>query len=137
VTVRKLARGWGWVLASVAAAWLGGASVSRAQPAPHPRASSTPTARPASAGAAASSRGEAAAEGVVNLNEATADELERLPGIGPAKARAIVEHRHGHPFHRVDEVTKVKGIGRKTFTKLRPYLTLVGATTLMAQPSSK
>jgi competence protein ComEA len=137
VSVVKMARSWGWVLASVAAAWLGGSSVSRAQPAPHPHAQSAPASRPSSAAAAAPSRGDAAAEGVVNLNEATADELERLPGIGPAKARAIVEHRHGHPFHRVDELTKVKGIGRKTFSKLRPYLTLVGATTLMAQPAGK
>ena len=136
MTVGKLARSWGWVLASVAAAWLGGSSVARAQPAPHPRATSSPAMRPEGTTSAAS-RGEAAAEGVVNLNEASADELERLPGIGPAKARAIVEHRHGHPFHRVDEITKVKGIGRKTFSKLRPYLTLVGATTLKAQPASK
>lgn len=68
--------------------------------------------------------------GVVNLNDASEDELERLPGIGPAKARAIVDHRHGHPFRKLDELTKVKGIGRKTFGRLRPYITLVGPTTL-------
>jgi competence protein ComEA len=72
--------------------------------------------------------------GVVNLNLASSDELERLPGIGPAKARAIVEHRRAHPFHKVEDLTKVKGIGRKTFGKLRPYLTLVGATTLTEAP---
>lgn len=70
------------------------------------------------------------ADGVVNLNDATADQLELLPGIGPGKARAIVEHRHAHPFRRVDELTKVKGIGRKTFGRLRPYITIVGPTTL-------
>ena len=68
--------------------------------------------------------------GVVNLNDASEDELTRLPGIGPAKARAIVEHRHGHPFRKLDELTRVKGIGKKTFGRLRPYITLVGATTL-------
>ena len=61
-------------------------------------------------------------------------ELERLPGIGPAKARAIVEHRRAHPFHKVDEIIKVKGIGRKTFGKLRPYLTVAGPTTLKEEP---
>jgi competence protein ComEA len=69
-------------------------------------------------------------DGVVNLNDAAAEDLERLPGIGPAKARAIVEHRHTHPFHRVDELTKVKGIGRKTFARLRPHLSIAGPTTL-------
>jgi competence protein ComEA len=69
-------------------------------------------------------------DGVVNLNDATIDQLALLPGIGPGKARAISEHRHVHLFHRIDELTKVKGIGRKTFGRLRPYLTTVGPTTL-------
>lgn len=68
--------------------------------------------------------------GVLNLNNATEDQLELLPGIGPQKAKAIVEHRHAHPFHKTDELMKVKGIGRKTFGRLRPYLTLVGPSTL-------
>ena len=69
-------------------------------------------------------------EGVVNVNDASEEQLERLPGIGPTKARAIAEHRHGHPFRHADELTKVKGIGRKTFGRLRPYITTVGPTTL-------
>jgi competence protein ComEA len=84
--------------------------------------------------ATATATGRAESEGVVNLNEASAEELERLPGIGPAKARAIVEHRHAHPFRKPEEITKVKGIGRKTFGKLRPYITLTGATTLTSEP---
>jgi competence protein ComEA len=73
------------------------------------------------------------AAGVVNLNNASEEQLELLPGIGPQKARAIVEHRHAHPFHKADELLKVKGIGRKTFGRLRPYLTIVGPTTLAAE----
>jgi competence protein ComEA len=76
-------------------------------------------------------------DGVVNLNEANPDELERLPGIGPAKARAIVEYRRSHPFKKMDELTKVKGIGKKTLAKLRPYITLVGATTLKSEPRAQ
>lgn len=91
------------------------ADMSHAQPAP----AATATAAP-----------KPAAEGVVNLNSATEDELGFLPGVGPSKAKAIVEHRRTHPFHRVDELTKVKGIGKKTFGRLRPYLTLAGPTTL-------
>jgi competence protein ComEA len=79
---------------------------------------------------AATAASKPAAEGVVNLNSATEDELDFLPGVGPSKAKAIIEHRRTHPFHRVDELTKVKGIGKKTFGRLRPYLTLAGPTTL-------
>jgi competence protein ComEA len=81
--------------------------------------------------ARAPAAGESA--GVVNLNDATEAELELLPGIGPAKAKAIVDHRHGHPFHKVDELMKVKGIGRKTFGRLRPYLTITGRSTLQSE----
>jgi competence protein ComEA len=69
-------------------------------------------------------------DGVVNLNDASEEQLTLLPGIGPAKAKTIADHRHAHPFHRIDELTKVKGIGRKTFARLRPYITTVGPTTL-------
>jgi competence protein ComEA len=75
--------------------------------------------------------------GVVNLNSATPDELAYLPGIGPAKAHAIVEHRREHPFKKLEDLTKVKGIGRKTFGKLKPYLTLAGPTTLKGQPAAR
>ncbi len=126
MTIRKLMRDWAWV---VAAAWLGASSVGRAQPAPHSKVQPPPAAHPVAQVSAG-----APAAGVVNLSEATADELERLPGIGPAKAKAIVEHRRAHPFHRVDDLTKVKGIGKKTFGKLRPYLTMVGPTTLKEEP---
>jgi competence protein ComEA len=76
-------------------------------------------------------------EGVVNLNDASEDELTRLPGVGPGKARAIAEHRRAHPFRRIDELTKVKGIGRKTFGRLRPYITTVGPTTLMQKTTAR
>jgi competence protein ComEA len=72
--------------------------------------------------------------GTVNLNDASATELELLPGIGPTKAARIVEQRRAHPFKKLDELTKVKGIGRKTFGKLRPYITLSGPTTLKTEP---
>lgn len=69
--------------------------------------------------------------GVVNLNTATAEELERLPGIGPARARAILALRASLTrFLRLEQLLRVKGIGRATFRKLRPMLTLSGPTTL-------
>jgi competence protein ComEA len=69
--------------------------------------------------------------GVVNLNDASAEQLERLPGIGPSRARAILELRARlKRFTRIEDVLRVKGIGRATFRKLRPLLTLAGPTTL-------
>ena len=58
----------------------------------------------------------------VDINTATQAELETLPGIGPSKAEAIVSHRARRPFKKVEDIMRVKGIGRKTFKKLSPYL---------------
>lgn len=87
-------------------------------------------AQPAPRAAPAALHKAAVGDGQVNLNQASEEELERLPGVGPTRARAIVAHRQEHSFRRIEELTKVKGIGRKTFGKLRSYLTLTGPTTL-------
>jgi|GEM_PF-4042788 len=69
--------------------------------------------------------------GVVNLNTATAAELERLPRIGPSRAQAILELRAKLTrFSTVEQLLRVKGIGRATFRKLRPMLVVEGPTTL-------
>jgi competence protein ComEA len=69
--------------------------------------------------------------GVVNLNTANEAELERLPGVGPTRARAIVALRTRLArFTHVEQLLRVKGIGRATFRKLRPLVALQGATTL-------
>ena len=57
----------------------------------------------------------------VNINTASSSELEALPGIGPAKAKAIVDYRQQHgAFKSVEELKNVKGIGEGIFSKLRP-----------------
>lgn len=60
---------------------------------------------------------------VVDLNRAGTEELERLPGIGEAKARAIVEAREARGgFRSVDELLEVRGIGEAALERLRPHV---------------
>jgi len=67
----------------------------------------------------------------VNINTATKDELVSLPGIGPAKAQAILDYRKAHgPFKSVEELKDVKGIGARRFEKLKPELAVSGPTTI-------
>ena len=71
----------------------------------------------------------------INLNTATKDELVALPGIGPAKAQAILDYRSTHgSFKSIEEVKDVKGIGAKRFEKLKPELTVVGPS---AKPATR
>lgn len=60
----------------------------------------------------------------LDLNCARAATLESLPGIGPARARAIVEARGIRPFRRVEDLTRVPGIGPKTLARLRSTLSV-------------
>jgi competence protein ComEA len=67
----------------------------------------------------------AAATTPLNLNTATAAQLETLPGIGAATAQRIVEYREKNgPFKKVEELMNVRGVGEKTFLKLKPLITV-------------
>jgi competence protein ComEA len=62
--------------------------------------------------------------GPVDLNRATVDELDLLPGIGPATAQAIVDHRDTNgPFASVDDLEAVRGIGPAKLEAIRPLVT--------------
>lgn len=75
----------------------------------------------------------AAGVGVVNLNNATLVELSRLPGVGLGKAGRIVERRKTKAFRAAEDLLTVKGFGRVSFKRLKPYLSVSGATTLRAK----
>ncbi|GAB6074869.1 ComEA family DNA-binding protein [Nautilia lithotrophica] len=55
----------------------------------------------------------------ININTATMQELHSLKGIGHIKAVAIMEYRKKHPFKKIEDIMKVKGIGKKTFEKIK------------------
>ncbi len=93
-----------------------------------------PTARPARPASVTSSTpelagaergGDLSSAGPVDLNSASAQELEALPAIGPVTAQAIVDYRTANgPFRSVEEIAKVKGIGPATLEKLKPLITI-------------
>lgn len=64
----------------------------------------------------------------VDLNKATQAELESVKGIGPAKAKAIIEYRNKNgAFKSVDDLDKVHGFGKKTVDKVKAEVTVGGA----------
>ena len=69
----------------------------------------------------------------VNINTATREELDALPGIGPVKAQAIIEYRAANgPFKTPADIMKVKGIKDGEFAKIKDEITVSGRTTVPA-----
>lgn len=65
------------------------------------------------------------ADALVNLNTASADDLDAIPGVGPVTAESIVAWRqHNGSFHTVDELLEVDGIGPGKFAKIKPHVTV-------------
>ncbi|GLI07570.1 hypothetical protein YDYSG_36000 [Paenibacillus tyrfis] len=103
-----------------------------AESASKPTAVGSPPEEASAVGAASDSAKAAAgkpaesASGKINLNTATAKQLDELPGIGASRAQAIVELRKklGGSFKSVDQLLEVKGIGEKMLQKIKPLVTL-------------
>lgn len=67
----------------------------------------------------------AAARSPVNINTATVSDFEALPGIGAKTAARIIEYRQKNgPFKKIEELMNVRGVGEKSFLKLKPQLTV-------------
>lgn len=66
-----------------------------------------------------------AASEKINLNSATAEQLQNLPGVGPVTAKAIVEYRTKvGKFNKIEEVINVKGIGEKKFQRIKDRIVI-------------
>ena len=86
-----------------------------------PALATTPQAAPAAA--------STTAKPAINLNAATIDQLETLPGIGRKTAERIIEYRtKSGGFKRIEDLMNVKGIGEKSFLKLRPLVAVPAKT---------
>jgi competence protein ComEA len=69
--------------------------------------------------------GAAAPAATINLNTATADQLDSLPGIGPKVAARIIEYRTKNgPFKKIEDLMNVRGVGEKNFLKIKNRLTV-------------
>jgi len=79
---------------------------------------------PATGEAAGTAPEAASGPALVNLNTATAQEIESLPGIGPVLASRIIEYRAQNPFTTVDDLQFVSGIGPKRMEAIRPFVTV-------------
>lgn len=75
--------------------------------------------------------------GKININTATASQLEALPGIGPAISQRIVDYRNTHgKFSRPEDLVNVRGIGQSKLAQILPHVTVSSSGTRVIQPSS-
>ena len=79
----------------------------------------------ASAAPPAEPKAAASKPAAIDVNRASAADLQSVPGIGKSLAQRIVDFREKNgPFAKIDDLLKVQGIGEKSLERLRPYLTV-------------
>lgn len=100
-------------------------AVPSAAPAALPYSSGQPTPSPGGRTSSAPAKLSSPGQGVVHINSAGLDELQRLPGVGPATAQKILDYRRSiGAFRRTEQIMDVSGIGPKKYEKMRPFLAL-------------
>jgi competence protein ComEA len=83
------------------------------------------SAAPSAAAPQAAPKAAAAQPAAIDVNRASAADLQSVPGIGKSLAQRIVDFRDKNgPFGKVEDLLKVQGIGEKSLERLRPYLTV-------------
>jgi competence protein ComEA len=103
-----------FVIALLMAALVAGSPIVRAQ-APKAAAAKTST----------SARVRATPAAPVNLNAASITQLQTLPGVGASTAQRILDYRQKNgAFKKIEELMNVKGVGEKSFLKLKPFVTI-------------
>lgn len=80
----------------------------------------------------ATGKKEEALKQPIDVNHASAEDLQHLPGIGPKMSQRIIDERHKKPFQKIDDLRRVSGIGPKTLEKLRPYVVVKGGAVRVA-----
>lgn len=75
--------------------------------------------------------------GKININTASPEQLRLLPSVGPKIAIRIVKFRTKRKFKTVADLRKVKGIGAKTFSKMKKYITVTSPTKVRVKANSK
>ncbi|MCX6811918.1 MAG: helix-hairpin-helix domain-containing protein [Candidatus Berkelbacteria bacterium] len=60
----------------------------------------------------------------ININTASLEQLDSLPGIGPVYAQRIFDYRKKKPFSSIEEIMEIQGIGEKTFEKMKDQITI-------------
>jgi competence ComEA-like helix-hairpin-helix protein len=124
-------------VARLADAGLGAAPAGGAVAAPAENGTRASGPGAAASGAAAAGSGAATASGLLDLNAASEGDLDALPGIGPSKARAIIDWRDRNgKFTSVDQLDEVKGIGPAMLEKIRPHVTVGGSAPATAPASA-
>ncbi len=92
----------------------------------------TPQAAPVPPGSATTGKAKrTAGTGVLNLNTATLDQLDALPGVSPTLAAAVVAERAARPFSRPEDLMRVRGMSKRRFERLRPHLAVTGPSSFV------